>query len=581
MIKKLKFVHILIYIACIFAIVTSFISMGIMEMTVGNSISSFVSYQNSVRQSQGWSSNLYAEGVQTTATVNSVVGWQSAALPTSNTPWVGGNNVVLLDGARANYGVQIDGTGQLMIKDIGAGGANNGQSITVTGASYAIFNGGATTSPGVYSQIMMIQKGDDATLARMYESSFGRMPDPMGYESWKAQLDSGQMSLQKIGQSFVQSSEFQSLFGANNTAQQYVDALYTNVLGRAADKAGEAGYTAYLGSIEPTMGVVAARASLLVAFSGSPEEINHSSSWLVDPTVGGYADSAVPIDPLVVLNQAIGSGVLNLNLTGVTEGAVKSSNYVTNSGGFAISGFAYGFSSSSGDLVSGQDNATIILRSGISNTNIFATGNTINSSSTGGIINLINSSNTVNITSNSIATTIKVYGFNGGPDSPTNEIINNFHPGLDIFETPLIHMMGGANISILNASAGQIFKGSFLSFDSNVNYVLILGDVGNGTSAEVATAINKVYSMAEINFPAGTASNSAEHFTIVGQTSSGNSVVFDMVNWQMASGMFGGKVKYASGNPDINHNGIVDANELSFVATLVGVHSNALTAHDF
>ncbi|MTJ79527.1 MAG: DUF4214 domain-containing protein [Telmatospirillum sp.] len=571
-------------------------------------ISQFVADQNSVRQAQGWSSNLYAEGVQTSATVNSVIGWQSAAVPTSHTPWGGGNNVVLLDGTRANYGVQIDGTGQMMIKDVGVGDANNGQSITVTGASYAIFNGGATASPGVYSQIMMIQKGDDATLARMYESSFGRMPDPTGYESWKAQLDSGQMSLQKIGQSFVQSSEFQSLFGANSNDQQFVDALYTNVLGRAADKAGEAGYTAYLGSIVPTMGVTAARASLLVAFSESQEEIHHSLNWLVDPTKGGYADSSVQIPAQTAIEQAISTHYLNTaTIAPVSPGQTfTSSNYATTliggtiiqiSGNMIANSNQFGVNPLAGitAVYVADSNTTIQLSSEVPNAFVYSSGNNIYSGSASGFMELSNS-NVINLSGGG-ATIVQfaVTDKHAANSTLPSNTIYHFVSGRDTVESPLLayaamvqhNQYGVATPTILDASNGQTFNGASLTFDYTVpsykpgdpiptispppGYVLKLGGVGTGTAAEVAAAMNKVYTLGEID-RSPNSPYSGEHLTVVGQTTSGNTVIYDLVNKLSPAGY---------GNPDLNHNGIVDANELVPVATLVGVNTAAMVAHDF
>ncbi|MTK63881.1 MAG: DUF4214 domain-containing protein [Methanobacterium sp.] len=579
------------------AIISVYLKSGDLMTT---NISQFVSYQNGVRQAQGWSSNLDAEGPQTTATVNSVIGWQSASLPTSNTPWMGGNNVVLLDGARGNYGVQIDGTGQLMIKDIGTGDANNGQSITVTGASYAIFSGGATASPGVYNQIMMIQKGDDATLARMYESSFGRMPDPVGYESWKAQLDSGQMSLQKIGQSFVQSSEFQNLFGANSSDQQFVDALYTNVLGRTADKAGEAGYTSYLGSIEPTMGVTAARASLLVAFAGSSEEISHSSSWLVDPSKGGFADSTVLVPTQTALNQADATNFLNTALVEPPSPShpVQSGNYTeTSVNGVLLTtnGFAISTNSSMGTIgtvFSGAQNATIFLSSNVPNAVIYGASTTVHSGPSAGVIDLYSSSNTITLSGGG-ATVIQISPA-GDNQYATGQTIYNFTSGRDTIEDPLLtdaasgqgNRLGVTAVTLLDATTGQHFTGAALTWDAKVvwtgstatvtqppAYVLEVGNVGGGTAAEVAAVVNRVYTLTGSDTPNHGNHAMGEHLTIVGQTSSGDTVIYNLVNVANWMG-----TNMTTPNPDLNHNGIVDANELTYIAKLVGV--SHLVAHD-
>ncbi|MTJ79526.1 MAG: DUF4214 domain-containing protein [Telmatospirillum sp.] len=546
-----------------------------------SNISQFVAYQNGVRQAQGWSSNLYAEGPQTSATVNSVIGWQSAALPTSNTPWMGGNNVVLLDGTRTNYGVQIDGAGQMMIKDVGPGDVNNGQSITVTGASYAIFNGGATASPGVYSQIMMIQKGDDATLARMYESSFGRMPDPTGYESWKAQLDSGQMSLQKIGQSFVQSSEFQSLFGANSNDQQFVDALYTNVLGRTADKAGEAGYTAYLGSIEPTMGVTAARASLLVAFSESQEEIHHSSNWLVDPTKGGFADAILPIQAQTLLDQGRANGTINLTLTMAPTTTINSSGAVTDSWGNVTSGsqIQADMGVVPASFNTADNNLSVIVSKSIHDVYIYGgINNTIFMSSAPGQFVTTATQNKIVLSSGKTVIDVAV---NPQIGSTHALIVQNFKAGIDVFQDFMTDSAISSghrlidNTVVLDATSGAHFSGSSYVFNNSVTgtsdiYVLKLGAVGTGTAAEVASAMNRAYTLAN---------SASEHMLVIGQVtttsafaSAGDTVVY-------AYGNIGPGGQYQ--NAEMSRTGHVIGSDLSLEANLVGVATANLTHTSF
>ncbi|MTK63801.1 MAG: DUF4214 domain-containing protein, partial [Methanobacterium sp.] len=549
---------------------------------VMTSISQFVSFQNSIRQAQGWSSNLYAEGVQASAAVNSVIGWQSAALPTSSTPWMGGNNVVLLDGARANYGVQVDGTGQLVIKDIGAGDANNGQSITVTGASYAVFNGGATASPGVYSQIMMIQKGDDATLARMYESSFGRMPDPMGYESWKAQLDSGQMSLQKIGQSFVQSPEFQNLFGANSTDQQFVDALYTNVLGRAADKAGEAGYTAYLGAIESTMGMTAARASLLVALASSPEEVRHSSSWLIDPSKGGFADSSVPIPIQTILDQGGVGGTIDLTLAPVPTTTVNSKGAQTDSWGIVTSGSQVIPDTGivSARFNTADSNKVIIASSHVHDINIYGgVDNVVHMDLSGGKFVTTSTQNAIFLSGGKNVIDIAV---NPQAHSSNALTVHNFKTSIDVLKDFMsdYHISGGHSVvnetTVLGGDSGVIFSGSLYHFNENNNnsssntYVLKLGSVGSGTAAEVASAVNQVYTLAN---------SSSEHFLVVGQVtvtsafaSSGDTIVYAYGNYDR-DGTYQ--------NAELSHTGHMVGSDLSLEAKLVGVATASLTHANF
>lgn len=166
----------------------------------------------------------------------------------------------------------------------------------------------------------------------------------------------------------------------------------------------------------------------------------------------------------------------------------------------------------------------------------------------------------------------------GNPATFSNTIIRNFTSGLDTVEDPLLtfaavfqsKQYGVTNATILDATNGQTFSGTSLSFSGETAYVLKLGDVGGGTAAEVATAMNKVYKLAGI---AGTPSNpyGGEHLTVIGQTSAGDTVMYDLVNMTYKS--------YE--NPDIHNLGYVTGDELHHAATLIGVNTAHMVAHDF
>jgi len=72
---------------------------------------------------------------------------------------------------------------------------------------------------------------------RLYQAAFDRTPDKAGLGYWIAALDKG-MSLTQAAAGFAGSAEFASLYGANTTDTQFVQALYQNVLHRAGDSAG-------------------------------------------------------------------------------------------------------------------------------------------------------------------------------------------------------------------------------------------------------------------------------------------------------------------------------------------------------
>jgi hypothetical protein len=72
---------------------------------------------------------------------------------------------------------------------------------------------------------------------RLYQAAFDRTPDKAGLGYWIAAMDKG-MTLTQAAAGFAGSAEFASLYGANTSDTQFVQALYQNVLHRAGDSAG-------------------------------------------------------------------------------------------------------------------------------------------------------------------------------------------------------------------------------------------------------------------------------------------------------------------------------------------------------
>jgi hypothetical protein len=114
---------------------------------------------------------------------------------------------------------------------------------------------------------------------RLY-GTFNRTPDRPGLDGWTAQLDSGAIPLQ-VAQGFVDSTEFQQMFGGLDTTS-LVNDLYQNVLHRAADSAGEQGWINQLNG-------GASLASVVLGFSDSAEHRAMTAaathdSWAFVPT---------------------------------------------------------------------------------------------------------------------------------------------------------------------------------------------------------------------------------------------------------------------------------------------------------
>jgi hypothetical protein len=97
---------------------------------------------------------------------------------------------------------------------------------------------------------------------RLYQTAFGRVPDPAGGAFWSSQLAAG-TTIPQIAQAFTGSAEFQQDYGTLSVTD-FTSALYTNALHRPADPAGLQAWTTALQN-------GATRADVLVGFSDSLE----------------------------------------------------------------------------------------------------------------------------------------------------------------------------------------------------------------------------------------------------------------------------------------------------------------------
>lgn len=103
---------------------------------------------------------------------------------------------------------------------------------------------------------------NSAEVYRLYETTFGRAPDPTGLATFTSVLTGGG-TIAQVAQGLVNSAEFKQDYGALSVSQ-FVTDLYQNALHRAPDAAGLQDWTTELQS-------GASQASVLVGFSDSPE----------------------------------------------------------------------------------------------------------------------------------------------------------------------------------------------------------------------------------------------------------------------------------------------------------------------
>lgn len=110
-------------------------------------------------------------------------------------------------------------------------------------------------------------EGNAGQAYRLYQAAFDRKPDSGGLGFWIYYMDRG-VSAGAAAGAFMHSAEFIQRYGANPTAEQFVSALYTNVLHRAPE---QAGFDFWLNVV---LGDDSSRPKVLEYFADSPE--NHA-----------------------------------------------------------------------------------------------------------------------------------------------------------------------------------------------------------------------------------------------------------------------------------------------------------------
>ena len=99
--------------------------------------------------------------------------------------------------------------------------------------------------------------------ARLYWAELGREPDSAGLSFWTSQLSNSIATLSQEADALASSPEFATRYGGLDNAG-FVNRLYENVLGRAADASGQAAWTNALAN-------GAIRGSVVIGFSESVE----------------------------------------------------------------------------------------------------------------------------------------------------------------------------------------------------------------------------------------------------------------------------------------------------------------------
>ncbi|UOD50475.1 FG-GAP-like repeat-containing protein [Orrella daihaiensis] len=114
--------------------------------------------------------------------------------------------------------------------------------------------------------------GTAAQAYRLYEATFNRAPDKEGMGYWIWRMDN-QASLLEVANEFVQSTEFETRYGADLSNTEFSTQLYQNVLDRFPDPDGLAYWVKALESGQ-------SRAAVLAYFSESPENQTNTANLI-------------------------------------------------------------------------------------------------------------------------------------------------------------------------------------------------------------------------------------------------------------------------------------------------------------
>lgn len=158
-----------------------------------------------------------------------------------------GNDTII---AGAGNSTVVGGTGHAIVQ---MGGNDSDYVVTVVNGHAVVTNGttGVTTdiSNIQYVQLdngkalVFAEDANQAAVTTLYETTFGRTADANGLQYWFDAAKNG-VTLKDIAAAFTQSAEFKAASPADNGA--FVNSLYQNTFGRAAEADGLAYWTTAL-----------------------------------------------------------------------------------------------------------------------------------------------------------------------------------------------------------------------------------------------------------------------------------------------------------------------------------------------
>ncbi len=512
-------------------------------------------------------------------------GANTIALPASQT-----GNAVIVDGAvlttastgaTDSYSFLVDATGAVTMTD-----NNTGNSQTITGANYLVFDGGAATSAGAYQSAYLVETGVAAQMASMYNAAYGRLPDFAGLEFYIDQYGSPDLpDLHTMANYFLFSPEFKTHWPTLQTTpdnggvndQAYINALYGQILHRTPTAVEVQFYVKALqGTLTDTSGQpipAADRAQLLVYFSLSPENQSDISAgnngWLINPGNGAVSLGAMS---KAAANAVLASEVANGTVSGGDFANMSNSgqtSVTTSNGSVTITGANHGVGAgqqSNPEIATTIPNETINLSSNYFMGGLYGNNDIINGAIAGGSIVLLPSSyptdavGTVNLFGNvnwlSLGNTISaetgasiINGWNS-----TDLIVgpNGASPSYAYSAATLLTNQDGL---VLQGSASNPIIGAAHAGDDFATKAIAInvGSVLNDTVSAIVSAANQAYKVGDVSY---------ENAFFFGQDPQGNTMVWF---WR----------------GDKTHAGTILASDITGGMELVGIHASSVTSANF
>lgn len=207
--------------------------------------------------------------------VNADLGSGNNVVQTSAPTTQSGQSGFVPSNSHDGYTLSVDGNNRIVLDD------GQGHVSTLANVNVVQFSNGST--------FVKASTADEAIIARMYEAVLDRTADSAGIYNWWDAYNSGQLSLQQVGTSFLNSTEAQLKgFGPNIDNATFVTNLYHNLLERDPDQAGLLNWTNALNN-----GALS-RADVLLSFTASVEGAATNAGSVLLSTVSGQARTTRP-----------------------------------------------------------------------------------------------------------------------------------------------------------------------------------------------------------------------------------------------------------------------------------------------